>query len=345
MNENKDTSDYAITKNYSITKLTSLLKTDEFLNNGGSSQDHTIRYVFNLSTNPQRLKDQAVVFALNFKTHGQYNFEKLFGCNDYTSTQILEHMYVYSYLKSLYSIYFDRALTYEDDGGWCFIGHSKMYYLAQQKSYTFSHQNVSTSAYIDLGDEKSRIIEFALLLNQFPFFDKYMKNLAPIGKGGFYISFFEQKFSKIMEDYYAKAVVGEPEFVSKYKDFNEGENLKLIPMADNENGKIKIVKLKSEACISIMNRDQNPLTNTFYGENCENLYHLEVNGNFVTKFNESFFFTLANFFLINIPKSDSNLILRYYKMTKINRDQNFLLNSEVYVNTGIKPKISLNRSK
>jgi hypothetical protein len=336
-----ETQTFSKTRNYSFNRLVSLLKTDEFLQDGGTSTERTIEYFFNIKVNPQRLKDQALVFATNFRTHGVYNFERLFGCRDHHVKDILEEMYIYSYLKALYSIYFDEALTNNDMCGFCFAGHSRFYYLIQRKNYIITDQNISTSVSIKLGSKLERIADFTSLLHKFKFMEKYLYKLPTIGQDPFIIDDFEKRFSKLVNDYYAKRSDGEPDYLSDKKDFSEGKNLANVSIPENEKGKVQICQLRNEDSLYIIKDDGNPLTNTFFSDDCSVLHHIEVNNGYQMKFNESFFFNLANFIVIDKEKSQMDDINRYYKSTVLTRKQKFIVNSEVYAITGIKPRISV----
>lgn len=340
-NNEKNTPDYAKTKSFGFSKIVSACKTDEFLQDGGLSSDRIIKY--NLLVKPQvdRLEHQAIVHAINFKTHGAYNFEKLFGCNYDNSIKLLKEMYIYSYFKALYSIYFDTALPYEDDGGYCFNGHARFYALNQRKSCLLTEENVSLSINTDLRDKDRRLIEFSILFNQFGFFRDYINELPPLGQGPFIIPRFELLFSKLLEDFYAKRAGGEPGFLkTDVNDYKDGKNTKPINAVENEIGKIQITTLKNEKAMSIRERESIPLMNTFYSGDGKSIYHLEVNGNFVVKYNESFFFPLANFYTIDESTSSMDDINRYYKKTPLTGKHYFLANSEVYSISGIKPKIT-----
>jgi hypothetical protein len=344
MNENnkKNTPGYANTKGYGFNKIVSANKTDEFLENGGLSIDRVIDYNYRIRTLVNLLKHQGRVFGMNFKTHGAYNFEKLFGCGYDTSVQLLTEMYIYSYFKALYSIYFDTALPYEDNGGYCFDGHSRFYAINQRKSYLYTEENVSLSMKINLGSVKYRCVDFSVLINQFGFFKKYINELPILGEGPFIIARYELLFSKLVNDFYAKRAGGEPDFMQvDVNDYKDGKNTKKILAKENEVGDIQITTLKNEASMKIREKESNPLMNTFYSGDCNSIYHLEVNGNFVVKYNESFFFPLANFFSIDERTSDMKNIKRYYKKTELTSSQYFLTNSDVYTITGIKPRITL----
>lgn len=173
-----------------------------------------------------------------------------------------------------------------------------------------------------------------------PFLSDYSDEFPRIGEGPFFISRLESKLRCLVEDYYAKRAGGEPEFLSGVKDFTEGKNTKPISVSDNMNGDVKIVFVKNADSLKVQTFDEFPLNNTFYGNNCKELFHLEVNGNHVIRYNNSFFASMANFFNINLNDTVvASNVSRYYKRTPITSSQDFLLESEVYFNTGIKPTI------
>lgn len=331
---------YKNTKNYSFTKIVSVMKTFSFLIDGTIDRVRSILYVINLNPNILRLKKQANVFATNFKTDRAYSFQKLFNCSDNDVVRKLENIYVYSYLKAVYATFFDNTLKTHDTGGFCFVGHSRLYALMQSKGYMTSEQNISTHVLIKTGSVRENKVKFALILKQFP---EITKNLGPnfiIGEDCFKIFKFEELFSVLTSDYYAKRAGGEPEFLHDSTDFTEGANLANVPIQDNAKGKVFIVHLKNRQSLSIGKSDSNPLTNSFYNGDCSKLYHIEVNGSFHVRFNESFFFNLANFLTIDTKESDMDSINRCYKNIPISVQQDFLICSEVYVNTGVKPQFT-----
>jgi len=323
-------------KNYSLNKLVSNKRNDLYLDNIGLSENQLIQFVFDIDPNVNRLKMQAETFAINFKTHGAYSFNKLFNCREEAVVGKLRDLYIYSFAKAYYSILFPESVRLKDMCGYCFSGHSKFYELCQIKDRMQTSEGVSIYTGLKLGSTIEKRVKFALLIKQFNFLKEYSETQSSFGSYLFYIPALETLFSKLVEDYYAKRADGEPEPFGNSKKFRQGHNLPFISPQDNEKGKVEITKLVCEASQEICKDECLPLTNTFFKENCDEILFMEVNGNHEIMYNTSFFPTLANFFVIKMNESSEEEILRYYKNKKLTVKQNFLINSEVYVNTGIK---------
>lgn len=331
---------YNKTKSYAILKLVSKKLNDVYLEDGGNSSDAVVELEFTTDPNVTGLITQTKVFSNNSITDGRYNYERLFNTREDDTQRVLQDIYAYSYLKAHYSCLFKNSLTVEDMGGLAFIGHSKMYALRQQTKYVFSLDGVSVVATIKPEPERVNIAKFSVLLKHFKNIADRSKDII-IGSDPFIIPYYEMKLSKLVDDGYAKKAGGEPEIMAGLTDYIEAVGLPKVIAEDNSKGRFIIVPLKNKDSMEIRSLEQNPLFNSFKNKEGNILYSQEVNGNYKIKFNESFFFNLANFICINEENSD---VKRFYRKNSIGKKQKFLFNSEVYVNTGIKPTISVSDS-
>lgn len=324
------------TSNYSRNRIVSKKKTDEYLRQTNNSTARQVNFEFTIKPDIRRLNYRAETFAFNFKSHGDLNLSKILRIPEWQLNSKLKELYIYSYIKCLHNSLFFHKLDSTSSWGFCFHGHSEMFYLLQQASFSYLHENIFVYMTINIGNDDKRRIMITKLITQFKFLAPYRGYLNLMGLQSFMIPEYENYFAYLEEDYYSKRAQGEPEKIDKNVKEDGHSTSRVISGEFNSKGRIKVVKVRNNETQTILNEENLPLTNAFASEGNKVLHYIEVGNGHEVAFNRSFFFCLSNDIQIVKNKDLANLSKNYFKTMIMSKDTDFLVASEVYTNTGIR---------
>lgn len=322
------------TANYGSNKIIAVKNTATYITGANSSSDKQVLIKLVHDFNPVDIDVQSLIFAQNYATHGYLQLTTLFKCSREQVIPKLRELYVYSFVKCVYNANNKDLLASQDDFGFCFRGHSELFYVLQQANYQIEKDDVFIHVNLDFGTKDERQIKFLATLEYFPFLKENGKWISSYGDQPFFIPDIERNFMVLQEDYYSVRAHGEPEKIDKNYF---GENIPLTSATEgvvNSEGRIQIVKVRNNQCSEIIMWERLPIINAFLSQDGSKFYFMEVNGNFQVKNNRSLFFSYSSG--IKLVSLTGSNVENYYRSTNTDRDLKFLATSQVFTMTGIR---------
>lgn len=324
----------SFTNNYSIRTINETFKNFEFLEDAPSVSKRDVTIYFEVTTDVLSLHKQATLFSDSFQTHGYIDFKRVLRIPETAVKETLYNMYVYSYVKCLYNAFFSTQFSQNTDMGRSFRGHVALYRLLSSPSQHTIKDDIYISYEIILGTIKYRKALILQLISKFPFLAEFrFASIEDLGRTHFYISDYESYIDRLDRNFYST------DFIQRGEGNETFEPKKYIPYDD---GKLEIFDLGKSDASSITSFGNSPIMNAFQNNSMKLLYFIPVGNGKPVKFNPSFSFDKANFIRLSSEGNDLEQIRKIYRQYNIKKTDYHLYKSEVFTNTGIKPRGELN---
>lgn len=318
----------SFTNNYSRRPINEIHKNFEFLEGKSLISSRTYDLQFKVDIDLKELHQQAAVFATNYETHGHINHYKVMRIRREKVIFKLYELYIYSFVKSLYSALYYSNLNEKSKLGWVFTGHCGLFNLLRSSSNSGSEGNIMLSYKISLGTGQYKAALFMSLLSKFKFLRKYKDySMDSFGTTSFYIPEYESYMNYLREDSYSS------DHILQGENENKEDKKNRVKKTVYTNGKLSISELNSDA-ESIIDFNNTPIMNAFQSSDSKVLYFITVMNGKEMEFNPSFSFNKANFIKLANGYDFSSISRCYNKMEL--EGVKHLVCSEVFTNTGIK---------
>lgn len=330
----------SFTTNYSCKNIIKQINNYEFLdNNSSSTSNRSLSISLTIDVDFNQLDRQSKVFSDNYIQHGYVEFSKVLRCRYEDVRNNLKNLYIYSFVKCLHNGLFFNNINEHTKQGLCFRGHAAFYQLLRNPNFVYRSDNYSVTALLTLPGFKEKNILMSLLLRKYPFLKDGISNIDSVGNTPFMHSEWEAKFNYLLNNLTVNNKIvsfemgDESKIDNKHKDNNKYR--KSILNTSTSDDKLVILELKDSVAISIVESNNNPITNVLLKKDSDVLYFSPVISNNGIENNPSFFFNLANFIRLK-DSSDKNLS-KYYSSNSYSVDKcKHFICSEVFTNTGIK---------